>query len=162
VINAERVPRDVIVIGGSAGAVLPVIALLEALPRSIPAAIALVLHRSPFHETRLSWVLGRRSALPVIEPAGGEPVKHGVVYVAPRDQHMVVDDGALRVNRDAKEHRTRPAIDPLFRSAAAFYGGRVAGVLLSGMGADASPACSTSRRPGACRSCRARPRRSSR
>src|SRR5262245_12407417 len=135
-INPERVARDVIVIGGSAGAVIPVIRLLSALPRAIPAAIALVVHRSPFHESRLSWVLSRRSRLLVIEPTEAEPVKHGVVYVAPRDQHMVIDHGVIRLNRDAKEHRTRPAIDPLFRSAAASYRDRVAGVLLSGMGAD--------------------------
>lgn len=135
-INAERVPRDLIVIGGSAGSVVPVIRLLSALPGSIPAAIAVVVHRSPFHESQLSWVLSRRTRLSVTEPTEAEPLKHGVVYVAPRDQHMVVDHGVIRLNRDAKEHRTRPAIDPLFRSAAASYGDRVAGVLLSGMGAD--------------------------
>jgi chemotaxis response regulator CheB len=83
-INAKRVARDFIVIGGSAGSVGPMIRLLSGLPRSIPAAIAVVVHRSPFHESRLSWVLSRRSRLSVIEPTEAEPVKHGVVYVAPR------------------------------------------------------------------------------
>jgi two-component system, chemotaxis family, protein-glutamate methylesterase/glutaminase len=135
-INAERVARDVIVIGGSAGALLPLLRLLEGLPRSLPATIAVVLHRSPFHETRLPWVLGRRTRLMVAEASDGDPLGHGMVYVAPRDQHMLVENGVLRLDRGAKEHRTRPAIDPLFRTAASVYGNRVVGVLLSGMGAD--------------------------
>jgi two-component system, chemotaxis family, protein-glutamate methylesterase/glutaminase len=135
-INSERIARDVIVIGGSAGAVVPIIELVAALPRSIPAAIAIVLHRSPFYETRLPFIMGRRASLTVIEANEAEPLKHGVVYLAPRDQHLVIGSGVVRLNRDVKEHRTRPAIDPLFRSAAASYGDRVAGVLLSGMGGD--------------------------
>jgi two-component system chemotaxis response regulator CheB len=135
-INAERVARDLIVIGGSAGALIPLMQLLEGLPRSLPAAVAIVLHRSPFHETRLPWVLGRRTKLLVTEATEGDALGHGVVYLAPRDQHLLIEDGVLRVDRSAKEHRTRPAIDPLFRTAAKHYGNRVVGVLLSGMGAD--------------------------
>src|SRR5262245_57383798 len=71
-----------------------------------------------------------------MEPEEGEPLARGAAYVAPRDHHMVFADHGLSLNRGPKEHRTRPAIDPLFRSAAAMYGPRVIGVLLSGMGAD--------------------------
>src|ERR671923_976034 len=72
----------------------------------------------------------------VIEPADGLRLEHGIVYVAPRDQHLVFEDGVVRLDRGPKQHRTRPAIDPLFLSASAAYGPRVVGVLLSGMGGD--------------------------
>jgi two-component system chemotaxis response regulator CheB len=135
-INTERVRRDVIVIGGSAGAVMPMVELLALLPRDFPAAVCVVLHRSPAFESRLPWVLGRRTSLGVVEPGDGQLLEQGVVHVAPRDQHMVVKGAAIALNRGPKEHRTRPAIDPLFRTAAESHGRRVVGVLLSGLGAD--------------------------
>ena len=136
VINADRIPRDVIVVGASAGGVTAIMHLLELLPADLPAAMAVVLHRSPFYETQLPVVLGRHSGLTVIEPADGATVEHGVVYVAPRDQHLLMDDRVVRLDRGPKQHRTRPAIDPLFSSAAAACGPRVIGVLLTGMGGD--------------------------
>jgi two-component system chemotaxis response regulator CheB len=135
-LNESRVVRDVIAIGASAGGVQALMDLLELLPGDLPAAVCIVLHRSPYHETQLPLVLGRRARLAVLEPADGMPLLRGTVYVAPRDQHMVMHDGILRLERGPKQHRTRPAIDPLFRSAAAAHGRRVVGVLLSGMGGD--------------------------
>ena len=135
-INAERIARDVVVIGGSAGGVKPAMSILERLPGTLPAFGGLVLHRSPFYETRLPQVLGRHSPLTVVEPEDGAVAQRGCFYVAPRDQHMFFEDGVVRLDRGPKQHRTRPAIDPLFLSAAAVYGPRVVGVLLSGMGAD--------------------------
>jgi two-component system, chemotaxis family, protein-glutamate methylesterase/glutaminase len=137
VLNRERIHRDVVVIGASAGGVEALITLLEKLPADTPAAIAVVLHRSPVHATALSSVLGRRAALPVYEPAGGDAFKPGAIWVAPRDQHLLLDDdGDLRLSRGPREHHTRPAIDPLFVSAAKTYASRVVGVVLSGTGDD--------------------------
>jgi two-component system chemotaxis response regulator CheB len=136
VINAERIKRDVIAIRASAGGVEPLTDLLERLPPNLPATVAIVLHRSPYHDTSLPLVLGRHALLSVLEPADRDPVLSGAVYIAPRDQHMIFEDGIVRLNRGAREHHTRPAIDPLFRSAAQRYGSRVIGVLLSGMGSD--------------------------
>ena len=135
-INVERMKRDVIVIGASAGGVQPLKDLLQLLPADLPAAVAIVLHRSPYHESYLPSVLGRHSLLSVLEPADRDPVLAGAVYVAPRDQHLIFDDAHVRLSRGAREHHTRPAIDPLFRSASECYGARVVGVLLSGMGSD--------------------------
>jgi two-component system chemotaxis response regulator CheB len=135
-INVELTARDVIVVGASAGGVQALIGLLERLPASLPAAVAVVLHRSPFHETRLPWILRRRTKLLVSEAEEGDPIVQGTVLIAPRDHHLLFEDGIVRLDHGPKEHRTRPAIDPLFRTAAKAYGARVVGVLLSGMGGD--------------------------
>lgn len=128
--------RDLVVIGASAGGFQAIRELLRGLPAGLPAAVAIVLHRKPFSESILAELLGRHSALPVSEPLDGDPLKCGHVYVAPRDHHMIVDDGRFLLNRGPKEHYTRPAVDPLFRSAARHYGRRVIGVVLSGFGDD--------------------------
>jgi two-component system chemotaxis response regulator CheB len=136
-LNPERYKRDVIVIGASAGGVPTLIDLFANLGMLRLARIAVVLHRSPVFQGRLPEVLGRRSALPVAEPQDGATWEPGHIYVAPRDQHLVAAaDGVLRLNRAAKQHHTRPAVDPLFVSVAQVYGPRAVGVILTGMGDD--------------------------
>jgi two-component system chemotaxis response regulator CheB len=95
-----------------------------------------VLDRPPFYNTQLASVLGRRSGLPVLEPPDGTAVEHGRIYVAPCDHHMTLQSGRIVLHRSPKEHRTRPAIDPLFCSAAAERGRPTVGVRLSGRGDD--------------------------
>jgi two-component system, chemotaxis family, protein-glutamate methylesterase/glutaminase len=136
VLNADRARRNVIVMGASAGGVMALRELFAKLPSDLEAAIAVVLHRSPVVQTALASVLAWRSSLPVVEAADAMPFQAGNIYVAPRDQHLRIDGTTLRLSRGPKEQYTRPAIDPLFRSAAAAYAGRVAGVLLSGTGED--------------------------
>jgi two-component system chemotaxis response regulator CheB len=136
VTGAEHVPRDVIAIGGSAGAIEALLGLFEKLPASLPAAVLVVVHRPPLFESQLVSVLNRRSTLPVLEPRDGEPPEPGLIYLAPRDHHMRLEDGTIRLDRGPKQHRFRPAVDPLFISTAEAYGRRVIGVLLSGGGAD--------------------------
>ena len=138
-INAEGYARDVITIGASAGGVQALMQLLAKLPSDLPAVIGIVLHRSPFYETQLPVVLGRHAVIDVLEPADGTRLEHGTAYVAPRDTHLLFVDGHARLHHGPKEHRTRPAADPLFRSAAAGYGPRVAGVVLTGLGSDGVP-----------------------
>jgi two-component system chemotaxis response regulator CheB len=135
-INPEPAPRDVIVIGASAGGIEALLGLFEKLPASLPAAIAVVVHRPPLFESQLVRILGRRATLPVLEPEDQQAVTPGRVYLAPRDHHMVFEDGVIRLNRGPQQHRFRPAVDPLVLSAAETYGRRVIGVLLSGGGAD--------------------------
>lgn len=85
----------------------------------MPATIAVVLHRSPFFaRSILPTILGADSALPVTEPQQGERLQKGRIYLAPVDHHLHVNDGHFTLSRGAKEHYTRPAVDPLFRSAA--------------------------------------------
>ena len=125
--------------GASAGGVQALMSLLAKLPAGLPAIVGIVLHRSPHHETQLPIVLGRHAGLRVIEPEHGDALEYGVVYVAPRDQHLLFQGGRVVLSRGAREHLTRPAIDPLFRSAAAEFGPRVVGVLLTGYGGDGVP-----------------------
>ena len=134
-INGEKTKRDVIVIGASAGGVIALSDLFASLPADLPATIAVVLHRSA-SPGELAHVLGRRSKLPVLEPNGVAPLKSGVIYLAPADHHLLFEDHRVVIQRGPKEHSTRPAIDPLFRSAAASFGERAAGILLTGCGED--------------------------
>lgn len=138
-VNQEGVRRDVVVIGASAGGVEAVSSLLSQLPADLSAGVVVVIHRSPVFESRLPSVLGRRAKLSVVEPADGDPFVPNRIYAAPRDQHVMLGEGVVRLSHGPKEHRTRPAIDPLFRSAAEAYGPRVVGVLLTGLGDDGVP-----------------------
>jgi two-component system, chemotaxis family, protein-glutamate methylesterase/glutaminase len=127
-----RPARDVVVIGGSAGAVEAVRDLVAALPADLPAAVGVTLHRHPSAASSLAQVFNRRASMKVIEPEQGETFAPGRVYLAPQDRHMTVFDGAVHLDRQPRQHHTRPAIDPLFRAVARAYGSRVIGVLLTG------------------------------
>jgi two-component system chemotaxis response regulator CheB len=98
----------------------------------LPAALCIVLHLPPDHRSRLPEILSRAGPLPAAHGVDGAPITPGCIYVAPPDHHLLVEAGYIRLTRGPKENRTRPAIDPLFRSAAYAYGPRVIGVVLSG------------------------------
>jgi len=136
-LNHAGLRRDIIVIGASAGGLAPMLDLVAAIPAELPVIIAAVLHRSPFGPNILSELLERRAQRTVVEPLnGGVRAVAGTVYLGPRDLHLVFNDGVVLGRRSAKQHYTRPAVDPLFISAAESYGSRVLGVLLSGGGTD--------------------------
>jgi two-component system chemotaxis response regulator CheB len=80
----------------------------------------------------LPEILTRAGRLPAAHPTDGEPLQYGRIYVAPPDHHLIVANGAVRVAHTAAENGVRPALDPLFRSAARAYGPRVIGVVLTG------------------------------
>ena len=125
--------RDVHCIGASAGGVTALQRLLCELPRDLPASVCIVLHTSPITPSSLTSVLQARCPLPVISPQDDEPIERGRVYIAPPDHHLLLFRDRLRVVRGPKENRHRPAVDPLFRSAAWSLGPRVVGVVLTGM-----------------------------
>lgn len=124
--------RDIIVMGASAGGVEALRAVLGSLPKDFPAAVLVVLHVSPDHRSVLPRILDAVGPLPAAHAKEGEALEHGRIYVAPPDRHLVVDDGVVRLSRSAREGGHRPAVDPLFRTAARFHGARVIGVVLSG------------------------------
>ena len=103
------------------------------LPNNFPASIFVVIHTAAEGPRLLSDVLGRLSSLPVVYAENGASAKKSRVYLAPPDRHMLLEDGGMRVTTGPRENRHRPAIDPLFRSAARLYGPRVIAVLFSGL-----------------------------
>jgi two-component system chemotaxis response regulator CheB len=124
--------RAVVVAGASAGGVEALLELVRSLPPDFPLAVLVVLHVSPMGTSLLPAILSRACALPVFTPADGEPLQRGHVYVAPPDQHLVVEDSSLRLSQSPRENGHRPAIDPTMRTAAAAYDGATIGIVLSG------------------------------
>lgn len=131
--------HDLIVIGGSAGAIDPLTTIVQGLPSNLPAAVCVVVHTAPYFPSRLAMVLERAGALPAVEATQGAALKNGVIFTAPPDQHLLIEPGRIRLAHGPRENRTRPAIDPLFRSAALHYGSRVTGLILSGALDDGTP-----------------------
>ena len=121
-----------IVIGASAGGVEALLRLIPALPGSLAAPILVVLHIGP-HRSQLPDLLNARSGRRAVFASTGATPRPGMVYVAPPDQHMLLEGGRLRLFRGPKEHHARPAINPLFRSAALDRGSRTIGVVLTGL-----------------------------
>jgi two-component system chemotaxis response regulator CheB len=124
--------RNIVVIGGSAGAAQGVANLLSALPGEVPAVIFLVLHIQPTGEEWLVQRFSARTFFGVISPTDEEPFRERHVYVARPDHHLIVKARTVRISRGPRENMWRPAIDVLFRSAAVAHGARVIGVLMSG------------------------------
>ncbi|MCD6062198.1 MAG: CheB methylesterase [Flavipsychrobacter sp.] len=129
----DTIHRNIIVIGASAGGFDAIKKIAATLPAGLDAAVFIVWHLSPDVRGVLPQVLNKmQSAWIATHAVDGEPIKHGRIYIAPPDRHMVLEHGRVRVTHGPKENRFRPAVDPLFRSAAAAYGARVIGVILSG------------------------------
>jgi two-component system chemotaxis response regulator CheB len=124
---------DVVVIGASAGGVGSLQRLVEHVPANFPAAIFVTLHLPDGVRSMLPEILARAGNLPAALAINGEPIEPGRIYVAPAGFHLTLEPGRVRVTRGAREHAHRPAIDPLFRSAAVAYGPRAIGVILSGL-----------------------------
>jgi two-component system, chemotaxis family, protein-glutamate methylesterase/glutaminase len=124
------------------------VALIQDLPADLPAALFVVLHVAATETSVLPKILERRSQLPVKHAVDGEPIILGHVYVAPPDRHLLVHKDHVRVVRGPRENNHRPAVDPLFRSAALAYGPRVVGVVLSGSLDDGAAGLQTISRAG--------------
>ena len=124
--------KRLVVIGASAGGIEALRELVHGLPPDLATPIAIVLHTSPQAPGILHDILSRSGPLTAIAPADGERLHAGRIYVAPPDYHLLIEPGRVRVTKGPRENRFRPAIDPLFRSAAQVYGPGTIGVVLTG------------------------------
>lgn len=125
--------RDLIVIGTSMGGIQALSEVARGLPPGFPASVFVVCHIAPGARSILPEILSRSGPLLASHAADGEPFYPGHIYVAPPDHHLLLGpDGRMRLSRAARENHHRPAVDPLFRSAARHYGDRVIGVILTG------------------------------
>jgi len=125
---------QVIVVGASAGGLNALIALVQQLPKDFPAPVLIVQHISADASGDvLLDALNKHGRLKCLHAVHGETVKAGHVYLAPSDHHLLLNnEGLLHVTKGAQENRSRPGIDPLFRSAAVAFGNRVTGIILTG------------------------------
>lgn len=128
--------RDVIVIGASMGGVEALSVLMGQLPADLPATVLIVQHTAAQSPALLGEILDRRGPLRATVAEDQAPMKHGRVYVAPPDRHLLLTAEGLRVVYGPRENRVRPAIDPLFRTAAVHCRSRVIGVVLTGLLSD--------------------------
>ena len=128
---------DLVVIGGSAGAIDVLRSILSQLPVGFPAAVAVVIHIPPHGPSLLPEVLATPGSPPMKVAEDKEPIVPGTIYFAPPDYHLLVETGrTFALSLDERVHFSRPAIDVWFESAAAAYGERLVGVILSGANAD--------------------------
>jgi two-component system chemotaxis response regulator CheB len=124
--------RDIVVMGASAGGVETLAELVSGLPAEFPAAIFVVLHLLPTANSVLPEILDRAGPLAAETARSGEGIDRGRIYVAPPDRHLLLLPNRVRLSNGPRENGHRPALDPLFRSAARAYRERVIAVVLSG------------------------------
>jgi two-component system chemotaxis response regulator CheB len=140
--------RDIIVIGASAGGVEALRELVHSLPDRLDASIFVTIHFPSSGTSMLPRILTRAGHLPVRHPSSNEPILSGQIYVAPPDFHLLLGPRGIRLVRGPREHGHRPAIDPMFRSAAFAFGPRVVGVVLTGNLDDGTSGLAAIRRQG--------------
>jgi two-component system chemotaxis response regulator CheB len=126
--------HNIIVVGAAAGGLDALDKLISQLPRKFPASIFTVQHMAPYNSGEpLVRRLRRHKGLDIRLARNGDHFTSGRVYIAPADHHLLLKSDRVLVTKGARENRNRPAVDPLFRSAAVAHGARVVGVVLTGL-----------------------------
>lgn len=130
---ASRRGYDAIVIGVSSGGVQALKQLLGALPPDFPLPVMIVQHISPDAGDGMATLLNGLCAIRIKEADEQDPIEPGTVYLAPPNYHLLVErGGALALSADPPVSYARPSVDVLFESAAAVYGARLVGIVLTG------------------------------
>ncbi|RWB73035.1 MAG: chemotaxis protein CheB [Mesorhizobium sp.] len=122
----------IFVIGASLSGIDALTELVSKLPKPFPAPIFIAQHVASHSPGMLPYLLSKAGPLPAVHPKNATLFERGIIYVAPPDRHMLIQKGYIRLSHGPHENLARPAIDPLFRSAAATYGPAVVGVVLTG------------------------------
>jgi len=125
-------PMHVVVVGASSGGLDAVKTLVAGLPTDLAASLCVVLHTAADAPGMLGTIFRRAGRLPVVTVQTRERLEHGRMYLPVSDHHLIIEPGVAIATSGPKENSFRPAIDPLFRSAAQTYGPRVIGVVLTG------------------------------
>ena len=141
---------QVIAIGASAGGLEPLREIVGSLPADLPAAICVVVHVSATSKSVLADILDRAGPLPAAVAAHGAPLHRGTVHVAPPDRHLHIVDDHMKLDPGPTENGHRPAVDPLFRTAADNLGGETCGVILSGTRDDGTAGIAHIKSRGGC------------
>lgn len=130
---------DLVVIGGSAGAIQALPLILTQLPASFSLPIVIVLHRLEGSGSYLHQYFKQHCILPVVEVEDKQPLLPGQVYIAPAGYHLLVEnEGYFSLSIDPRVNYCRPSIDVLLESAADSYGNRLVGIILTGANTDGS------------------------
>jgi two-component system chemotaxis response regulator CheB len=125
-------PKDIVVLGGSTGGLDAMRSIVGQLSKDFRGSLFVVLHTAADSPGVLGAILERAGALPAYTVRSQERIQPGAIYVPAPDHHLVLEPGLVCATRGPKENRFRPAVDPLFRSAAQVYGPRAIGVILTG------------------------------
>jgi two-component system chemotaxis response regulator CheB len=133
--KSDRVD-SIVAIGASAGGVQAVGQLLSQLPPDFTCPVLVVLHLAPQFESHAAEVLSRSTSLVVRQARNYEVLRRGVVYIAPPDFHMTVEQGEVRLRHTAAINYLRPSVDSMFQSIATNYGKHAIAVVLTGSGND--------------------------
>ncbi len=134
--------------GASWGGVHALGVVLAAVPADLPAPVVIAQHRGEDGPAGLAPVLGRRSALRVVEATDKQAMRAGHAYLAPPGYHLLVERGALALSTDEKERFSRPSIDVLFDSVASAYAEEAIGVILTGASDDGAAGLARIRHSG--------------
>ena len=129
----DTMVKDIIAIGGSTGSGAVLKKMVAALPADLPASIFVTTHMPAHGAGLLPDILSSAGRLPVSQAIDGQPIERGRIYVAAPDRHLLLIGDTIRLGPGPRENMARPAIDPLFRSAALAFGARTIGVVLTGL-----------------------------
>lgn len=141
----DRRPQDIqaVVIGASTGGPNALVYIISRISEDFNLPIFIVQHMPKGFTTSFAARLDNESKLTVVEAKDNMRIQKGVVYLAPGDFHMTVEKSKIRLNSNEKLFGVRPAADYLFKSASNFYGNKLLGIILTGMGRDGTDGMQT-------------------
>lgn len=145
----KSAPQRMVIIGSSTGGPNALQQVIPRLPGNLPAAVLVVQHMPPGFTASLANRLNDSSLLEVCEAKDGDLVQDGKVYIAPGGHHMVLRSKTIiGLNQNPPVHSVRPAVDVTMESAVNYYGPKIVGVILTGMGYDGSKGMAALKKAG--------------